>query len=64
MIKEQKADHGGYAGVRVPSIDGEDATLNLYGSGTLIAYGGNAGKGNIPTGVYGGGRRRSELELE
>ncbi len=54
---------GGYAGIRVPSIDGEDATLNLYGSGTLIAYGGNAGNGGDGYGHPFGGRWRSE-ELE
>lgn len=36
---------GGYAGIHVP----ESATLNLYGSGTLIARGGNAGNGGTVT---------------
>ena len=36
---------GGYAGINVP----ETATLNLYGEGTLIARGGNAGNGGTVT---------------
>lgn len=36
---------GGYAGIHVP----ETATLNLYGSGELIARGGNAGNGGTLT---------------
>lgn len=63
---EPKEDHGGWAGIRVPWIDsnnnserdeGEQAELNLYGEGTLIAYGGNAGRGSDSTTTYGGGRR-------
>ena len=54
MIKEQKEDHGGWAGIRVPSNEKGKAELDLFGEGMVIAIGGNAGKGNIPTGVYGG----------
>lgn len=39
---------GGYAGINVPS----GATLKIYGTGTLTAYGGNAGTGG--TGGLGG----------
>ena len=46
---------GGYAGINVP----KDATLNVYGAGTLIAYGGDAGDGggavSANTGGGGGG---------
>ena len=43
---------GGYAGIHLP----EGATLNLYGKGKLIAYGGNAGTGGGSTsGNRGGG---------
>ena len=59
MIKEQKEVHGGWAGIRVPSNENGKAELDLYGEGTVIAIGGNAGKGNIPYDVY-GGRRRSD----
>ena len=67
-----KEVHGGWAGIRVPWIDsnndgtrdeGEQAELNLYGEGTVVAKGGNAGNGN---GTYGtgdsntGGRRWSD----
>ncbi len=46
---------GGYAGIHVPY----GATLNLYGDGTLIAYGGNAGDGgSAVSGDAGGGGRR------
>ncbi len=61
--KGAKGGPGGYAGIRVPSIDGKDAILNLYGSGTLIAYGGDAGDGADGSAVFGGRRRWSELEL-
>lgn len=45
---------GGYAGIHVP----DGATLNLYGDGTLIAYGGDAGDGGgAVSGNTGGGRR-------
>ena len=64
----QKEDHGGYAGIRVPWIDsnddgereeGEQAELNLYGEGTVIAIGGDAGEGGgAVSGNTGGGRRR------
>ena len=40
-----KPGEGGYAGIRVP----DEATLNLYGDGTLIAIGGNAGNGGTVT---------------
>ena len=36
---------GGYAGIHVP----EGATLNLYGKGTIEAFGGNAGNGGTFT---------------
>ena len=50
-----KGGPGGYAGIRVP----EGATLNIYGSGTLIAVGGNAGNGGgAVTANTGGGRWR------
>ena len=39
------SNKGGYAGIHVP----EDATLNLYGEGTLTAIGGDAGDGNSYT---------------
>ena len=43
---------GGYAGIHLP----DGATLNLYGKGKLIAYGGNAGTGGGSTsGNRGGG---------
>lgn len=48
---------GGYAGIHLP----ENATLNLYGNGKLITYGGNAGNGGGSTNGNrggGGGRRR------
>ena len=51
-----KGGAGGFAGINVPS----GAELNLYGSGELIAIGGNAGDGggavNGDTGGGGGGR--------
>ena len=68
----QKEDHGGFAGIHVPwndlnnngtREDGEQAELNLFGEGTVIAKGGSAGNGN---GTYGtgdsntGGRWRSD----
>ena len=66
--------HGGYAGIHVPWIDSNEnnirepeeyATLNLYGDGTLISFGGDAGNGGgAVSGNTGGGRRRSELVLE
>ena len=48
---------GGYAGIHVPSNSQGVATLNLYGKGTVVAYGGNAGKGagTISAAVGGGG---------
>ena len=73
MDLEQKEGLGGYAGIHVPWIDengnnnrdeGEYAILNLYGDGTLIAYGGNAGDGGgAVSGNTGGGRWRTELVL-
>ncbi len=66
-------DHGGFAGVHVPWVDyneneyrdnEEQAEFNLYGDGTLIAIGGDAGDGGgAVSGNTGGGRRRSEQEL-
>ena len=56
-----KGGPGGKAGIHVP----ETATLNLYGEGTLIAIGGDAGNGGgAVTGNTGGGRRWPELEQE
>ena len=64
-MKEQKEDHGGWAGIRVPWIDtnndgkrdeGEQAELNLYGDGKVIAIGGNAGSGSDCSVVYAGRR--------
>ena len=65
-----KGGPGGFAGIRVPWIDSdndrerdlkEQAELNLYGEGTVIAIGGNAGNGNGSMGVgdsnTGGGGR-------
>ena len=40
------AGKGAYAGIHVP----ETATLNLYGTGTLYAIGGNASNGGTPNG--------------
>lgn len=63
MIKERKGDHGGYAGIRVPWVDSngdnerddkEQAELNLYGEGTVIAIGGNAGNGVNGSTNFGG----------
>ena len=60
---EQKEDLGGYAGIHVPWKDenengmrdeGEQAELNLYGEGTIIAMGGNAGDGVNSSAMYGG----------
>ena len=48
---------GGYAGIRVPKTQAGEAILNVYGEGTLIAIGGDAGDGGISTGVMGGGGR-------
>ena len=42
---------GGYAGIHVPLT----ATLNVYGEGTLIAYGGDAGDGNTVKNSLGSG---------
>lgn len=42
---------GGYAGIHVPPT----ATLNVYGEGTLIAYGGDAGDGNTVQDSLGSG---------
>ena len=73
MDLEQKEDLGGYAGIHVPWIDengdnnrdeGEYAILNLYGDGTLIAFGGDAGDGGgAVSGNTGGGRWWPELVL-
>lgn len=73
MDLEQKEGLGGYAGIHVPWVDkdkdderdeGEYASLNLYGDGTLIAYGGDAGDGGgAVSGNTGGGRWRTELVL-
>ena len=58
-----KGGPGGYAGIHVPWIDsnennerdeGEQAELNLYGEGTVIAMGGNAGDGVNSSESYGG----------
>ena len=50
-----KGGSGAYAGIHVP----ESAKLNLYGTGTLIVQGGNAGVGGAAVGNNtGGGRRR------
>ena len=67
-----KVDHGGFAGIRVPWKDfnnnevrdeKEQAELNLYGEGVLIAIGGNAGiGGGALSDNAGGAGRRSELE--
>ncbi len=61
-----KGGPGGYAGVHVPKTEKGVATFNIYGDGTLIAYGGKAGNGTNSSSSYGGGRRRwsSELELD
>ena len=49
---------GGWAGIRVPKTQAGEAELNLYGKGTLITYGGDAGNGGNGYGhPYGGGRR-------
>lgn len=49
-----KGGAGANAGIHVT----KNSTLNLYGTGTLIAYGGNAGKGTDSAVIYGGRRRR------
>jgi hypothetical protein len=59
---------GGYAGIHVPWVDsnnnglrdtGEYAILNLLGTGTVYAYGGDAGDGEGAVSANtGGGRRR------
>ena len=74
MAQELKEVHGGWAGIRVPWVDsnennvrddGEQAELNLYGDGIVVAYGGDAGEGGTAvSGDAGGGRRWSEQELE
>ena len=65
---EQKEDHGGWAGIRVPWTDSngnnerdekEQAELNLLGEGTVIAIGGDAGNGVDSSASY-GGRWRSD----
>lgn len=72
---EQKEDYGGYAGIHVPWEDANNdneinegdnyATLNLFGDGTICAFGGNAGDGGSATsGNSGGAGRWSELGLE
>ena len=64
-----KGGPGGYAGIRVPWIDnnndnvrdeGEQAELNLYGEGTVVAIGGDAGSGAGAQSENTGGRRRSD----
>ena len=50
-VKAADGGPGGYAGIHVPST----ATLNVYGEGTLIAYGGDAGDGNTVQGSLGSG---------
>ena len=50
-IKPADGGPGGYAGIHVPPT----ATLNVYGEGTLIAYGGDAGDGNTVQGSLGSG---------
>ncbi len=70
---ELKEDHGGWAGIRVPWIDKnsdgerqaeEQAELNLYGEGTVVAIGGDAGDGGgAVSGNTGGGRWRTVQEL-
>lgn len=66
MLKE---DHGGWAGIRVPWIDSdndnirdekEQAELNLYGEGTVISYGGDAGDGGTAVSGDAGGAGRSD----
>ncbi len=54
-----KGGSGGKAGIRVS----KNSTLNMYGTGTLVSYGGNASNGNGTYGTGdsntgGGGRRR------
>ena len=46
-----KGGPGGYAGIHVP----ETAILNIFGDGTLIAYGGDAGAGNAVSSNLGSG---------
>lgn len=46
-----KGGPGGYAGIHVP----ETAILNIFGDGTLIAYGGDAGSGNAVSSNLGSG---------
>ena len=71
--KGAKGGPGGYAGIRVPWIDeneneirdeGEQAELNLYGEGTVIAIGGDAGNGVNGSTNFGGRRRTEEPEQE
>ena len=50
-VKAADGGPGGYAGIHVPST----ATLNVYGEGTLIAYGGDAGDGNTVKNSLGSG---------
>ena len=50
--KRAEGGPGGYAGIHVP----ENAEFNLYGNGTIIAVGGNAGNGGeCVSGNVGGG---------
>ena len=64
-----KGGMGGFAGIRVPWIDensnglrdnGEQAELNLYGEGTVVALGGDAGNGGGAVTGNTGGRRRTD----
>jgi hypothetical protein len=59
QMKQNQGGRGGYAGIHVP----EGATLNLYGEGTVIAFGGDASAGGAGTSstlgqYYTGNRRR------
>jgi hypothetical protein len=45
QMKQNQGGQGGYAGIHVP----EGATLNLYGNGTVIAFGGDASAGGAGT---------------
>ena len=49
-VNGAKGGVGANAGIHVP----KNSTLNLYGTGTLMAYGGNAGKGTDSAVIYGG----------
>ena len=59
--------NGAYAGIHVPYDKNKSAVLKISGQGKIIARAGDAGNGG--DGGYnnldwGGGRRRSVLELE